>query len=68
VEKAGLINPERTEGKQRLFSDDDIEILCRIRELLAQRVNLSGIRIILQMSVSATTPRGMRKVTRRRAE
>lgn len=67
VEKAGLVHPERTAGKQRLFSDADIEILCRIRELLAQRVNLSGIRIILQMSLG-TSPDGLRKVRRRRGE
>lgn len=49
VERAGLVNPDRTEGNQRLFSDEDLELLNEVRALLSQRVNLSGIRIILRL-------------------
>lgn len=49
VERAGLVSPQRTGGNQRLFCDEDLLLLARVKELLAQRVNLSGIRIILRM-------------------
>lgn len=48
-EQAELIEPARTEGNVRLYSDAEIEILRRIVELSDQGVNLTGIRIILQM-------------------
>ena len=49
VERAGLVAPNRTEGNQRLFCDQDLEVLSEVRKLLAQRVNLQGIRVILRM-------------------
>ncbi|MBK8574786.1 MAG: MerR family transcriptional regulator [Elusimicrobia bacterium] len=49
VERAGLVAPNRTEGNQRLFCDEDLEVLSAVRKLLAQRVNLQGIRVILRM-------------------
>jgi DNA-binding transcriptional MerR regulator len=49
VERAGLVAPNRTGGNQRLFCDNDLEILSVVRKLLAQRVNLQGIRVILRM-------------------
>ncbi|MBK8870307.1 MAG: MerR family transcriptional regulator [Elusimicrobia bacterium] len=51
VERAGVVSPQRTEGNQRLFCDEDVHLLSRVKELLAQRVNLSGIRIILRMEL-----------------
>lgn len=48
-EQADLIEPARTEGNVRLYSDADIRILRRIAELSEQGVNLAGIKIILQM-------------------
>lgn len=49
VERAGLVAPNRTDGNQRLFCDRDLEVLSEVRKLLAQRVNLQGIRVILRM-------------------
>ncbi len=49
VERAGLVEPSRTEGNQRLFCDADLETLSEVRKLLALRVNLQGIRVILRM-------------------
>lgn len=48
-EDADLIQPARTEGNIRLYSDADIDILRHIVELSEQGVNFAGIRIILQM-------------------
>ena len=49
-EREGLIKPNRTEGKMRLYSQRDIDrlklILSLVREL---GVNLAGVEIILQL-------------------
>lgn len=48
-EEAGLLEPARQSGKNRLYSDQDVEILEEIAELSDQGVNAVGIRYILQM-------------------
>jgi DNA-binding transcriptional MerR regulator len=42
-ERRGLVDPDRTPGGSRLYSPDDIDRLHRIRELLAEGLNLAGI-------------------------
>lgn len=49
IEKHKLVAPGRTGGRQRLFSDEDIERLSEIRALMEKKVNLAGIRVILGM-------------------
>ena len=49
IESHGLVAPTRTRGRQRLYSDEDLEFLDDIRELMSQKVNLAGIRVILRM-------------------
>ena len=48
-EEAGLLEPARQGGKNRLYSDQDIAILEEISELSAQGVNVVGIRYIIQI-------------------
>ena len=48
-EEAGLLEPARQAGKNRLYSDQDIEILEEIAELSEQGVNAVGIRHIIQI-------------------
>src|SRR5215471_9168150 len=48
-EEAGLVEPARQSGKNRLYSDQDIAILEEITELSAQGVNAAGIRYIIQI-------------------
>ncbi len=48
-EAAGLLCPCRTPGGQRLFSDEDIRAIKKIAELEEQGVNLSGVKVILNM-------------------
>ena len=48
-EQGGLINPMRTEAKQRLFSDHGIELIKDIAELEDKGINLAGIKTILEM-------------------
>lgn len=47
IEKNGLVSPRRTAGRQRLFSQEDMRRLHKIRELMEEKVNLAGIRVIL---------------------
>ncbi len=54
-EKIGIIEPARTEGNIRLYSDGDIEHLKRVKELMNDLgINLAGVEIILRMSERIT--------------
>ncbi|CAB1129157.1 protein of unknown function [Candidatus Hydrogenisulfobacillus filiaventi] len=46
-EREALIRPHRTEGNNRLYSENDYYRLERICALTRQGVNLAGIRIII---------------------
>ena len=48
-ERRGLIEPARTPGGTRLYSPDDLERLARIRDLLADGLNLAGVRLVLTL-------------------
>lgn len=48
-ERKGLLEPWRTEGGTRRYSDNDLATLRRIAELLAQGLNLSGIQLVLSL-------------------
>ena len=48
-ERRGLLAPQRTPGGSRLYSRDDIQRLHRIRELLAEGLNLAGIARVLEL-------------------
>jgi len=48
-EEAGLLEPARQAGKNRLYSDRDIAILEEIAELSDQGVNAIGIRHIIEI-------------------
>ncbi|WP_139977375.1 MerR family transcriptional regulator [Nocardioides litoris] len=48
-ERRGLVSPDRTAGGTRLYSADDIERLHRVRELLAEGLNLAGVARVLAL-------------------
>lgn len=48
-ERRGLLTPDRTEGGTRLYSQADIEVLHRIRQLLADGLNLAGVARVLEL-------------------
>jgi MerR family transcriptional regulator/heat shock protein HspR len=48
-EKAGLVDPTRTPGGTRLYSNDDVARLRRIQDLLARGLNLAGIALVLEL-------------------
>ena len=48
-ERKGLIEPKRTEGRSRRYSDRDIELLQHIQELTNEGVGLAGVKRILEL-------------------
>lgn len=48
-ERRGLINPHRTPGGTRRYSEEDLELLGMIQELTSEGVNLEGVRRIMEM-------------------
>ncbi len=48
-ERKGLLDPVRTPGGSRRFSDLDLARLRRIQELTAAGVNLEGVRRLLEL-------------------
>ena len=48
-ERKGLIEPARTEGGSRRYSERDIELLQRIQQLTAEGVSLAGVRHVLDL-------------------
>ena len=48
-DRLGLVSPDRTEGRNRLYSLHDIERLREVSELSADGVNLAGIQRILTL-------------------
>lgn len=49
-EKVGIIEPRRSRGNVRLYSDRDIALLQRVKTLVVDMgVNLPGVEVILRM-------------------
>lgn len=48
-ERKGLLEPARTSGRSRRYSDEDIELLRRIQELTAEGISLIGVQRILAL-------------------
>jgi MerR family transcriptional regulator/heat shock protein HspR len=48
-ERRGLLAPARTDGGTRRYSDDDLDRLARISDLVAQGINIAGIAQILHL-------------------
>jgi MerR family transcriptional regulator/heat shock protein HspR len=50
-ERVGLVQPQRTNGRQRLYSQADIDRLRQVQRLVNELgVNLAGVDVILRMS------------------
>jgi DNA-binding transcriptional MerR regulator len=57
-ERRGLLTPDRSAGGTRRYSRADIDTLHRIRELLAEGLNLEGIRRVLALEAEVASLRG----------
>jgi MerR family transcriptional regulator/heat shock protein HspR len=58
-ERKGLIEPERTEGGSRRYSDNDIALLRRIQELTNEGVSLVGVRKVLALEAELERARAL---------
>ena len=56
-ERKGLIEPSRTSGRSRRYSDRDIALLQRIQELTNEGVSLVGVRKVLALEAELDTLR-----------
>ena len=61
-ERKGLLAPERTSGRSRRYSDQDIALLHRIQELTNEGISLLGVQRILalEQELQATRERAAR--------
>ena len=48
-ERKGLLQPQRTQGNTRRYSEEDIDRLRRIQELTQEGINLAGVMRIMQL-------------------
>jgi MerR family transcriptional regulator/heat shock protein HspR len=48
-ERKGLVDPARTGGGSRRYSDEDIAQLRRIQELTTEGLNLAGVQKVLEL-------------------
>ena len=52
-ERRGLVQPARTQGGNRRYSDIDIDRLRRISDLASEGMNLEGIRRVMVLEAEA---------------
>jgi MerR family transcriptional regulator, heat shock protein HspR len=65
-ERRGLVDPSRTGGGNRRYSQRDIEQLRRIQDLTAAGLNLEGVRRVLELEAELARLRA--EIERIRAE
>ena len=65
-ERKGLLNPARTGGGSRRYSDEDISQLRRIQDLTEEGLNLAGVKRVL--ALEAEVDRLQHELTRTRVE
>ena len=56
-ERKGLVDPARTGGGSRRYSDTDISRLQRIQELTNEGLNLAGVKRVLELEDQISTLR-----------
>jgi MerR family transcriptional regulator, heat shock protein HspR len=50
-ERKGLVEPARTPGGSRRYSDRDIALLQRIQDLTTEGLNLAGVKRVLKLEL-----------------
>jgi MerR family transcriptional regulator, heat shock protein HspR len=66
-ERKGLVDPARTTGGSRRYSDADIDQLRRIQELTNEGLNLYGVQRVLELEAEVGRLRGELAEVRRKA-
>jgi MerR family transcriptional regulator/heat shock protein HspR len=64
-ERRGLVQPARTTGGNRRYSDHDIDLLRRIAELVDSGMNLEGIRRVMELEAEVARLRSELAETQR---
>jgi len=67
-ERKGLVDPARTGGGSRRYSDADIEQLRRVTELTNEGLNLAGVKRVIELETELARLRDELDDVRRRAE
>ena len=62
-ERRGLVQPDRTDGGTRRYSEDDLDRVRRVLTLLEEGLNLAGIALVLELEADNAR---LRRLTRRR--
>ena len=66
-ERKGLLDPARTVGGSRRYSEHDIDQLRRIQDLTTAGLNLEGVRRVLELEAEVERLRSELEQARRRA-
>jgi MerR family transcriptional regulator/heat shock protein HspR len=66
-ERKGLLDPARTVGGSRRYSDQDIAQLRRIQDLTTAGLNLEGVRRVLELQAEIAELRAELEQARRQA-
>ena len=66
-ERKGLVDPARTAGGSRRYSEDDIEQLRRIQELTNEGLNLAGVQRVLELEAEIARLRALLDAEQARA-
>ena len=66
-ERHGLVEPARTPGGDRRYSDEDLDRVARVTELSGEGINLTGIGRILQLEAEVDALQDELDRTRRSA-
>src|ERR1700742_4393222 len=66
-ERKGLLDPARTEGGSRRYSEQDIAQLRRIQDLTTAGLNLEGARRVLELEAEVARLRAELEAVRRQA-
>jgi DNA-binding transcriptional MerR regulator len=48
-ERHGLVEPSRTDGGTRRYSEEDLDRIRRVLKLLANGLNLAGVALVLRL-------------------
>jgi MerR family transcriptional regulator/heat shock protein HspR len=67
-ERKGLVDPARTGGGSRRYSDSDIAQLRRIQELTSEGLNLAGVQRVLELEAEVASLRQHLESVRANAE
>lgn len=66
-ERKGLVEPGRTSGGSRRYSDADIELLQRIQDLTNEGLNLAGVKRVLELEAELANLRSQLEAQRAEA-